>query len=132
MIGILASSVVVLIGLYLVGLASVALFAPARATRFLLGLAGSASAHYLELTIRLAVGCALLLHAPRMAFSGVFVVLGWVLVMTTAGLFAVPWQWHHRFAQQAVPHAIRHLRLVGMASFVFGALVLLAVMLGAA
>ncbi len=132
MTGILATAAVVLTGLYFVALAAVSLLAPDLAARFLLGFAGSASAHYFELVIRLAVGGAFLVHAPRMLFSDVFVVFGWVLVITTVGLFVVPWRWHHRFAQQSVPYAVRHLRLIAIVSLVLGGFVLAAVIRGAA
>ena len=51
MIDLLASGVVSLAGLYLIALAAVALLAPSRARRFLLGFAGSPGAHYLELAL---------------------------------------------------------------------------------
>ena len=65
-----------------------------------------------------------------MLFPGFFIILGWVLVMTTVGLFAVPWQWHRRFARWGVPYATRHLRLLAVASFAFGGFILASVILG--
>jgi len=58
-----------------------------------------------------------------MLFSDLFVIFGWILVVTTIGLFAVPWRWHRRFAQWGVPSAARNLKLVAGASFVFGGFV---------
>lgn len=124
MLDALALAGVLLAGLYFIGLAAAALAAPARAARFLLGFAGSARAHYVELALRLAVGCAFIARAPRMPFESAFAAFGWVLVATSAVLFAVPWQWHRRFAQKAVPQALRHLRLVGLASLALGGFVL--------
>ncbi len=129
MIDMLASILVLLAGFYLVGLAGLLLVSPVRGKQFLGGFASSALTHYLELVIRLIVGVAILLYAPQMLFSGFFVILGWILVVTTASLFAVPWQWHHRFAQWGVPYATRHLRLIAIASFVFGGFVLASVIL---
>jgi hypothetical protein len=120
------AAVVVLAGLHLVGLAVAAFAAPAAASRFLLGLASSAPVHYAELGVRFIVGGALLRHAPHMAMPGVFTVVGWVLVITTAVLLAVPWRWHRRFAERFVPPVVRHTRLLGVASFVLGSLVLAA------
>lgn len=130
MINLIASILVLLTGLYLIGLAVVTFWAPARAMRFLAGLASSAVTHYLELGLRLVAGAAILLSAPQMLFSGFFVVAGWVLVATTAGLAVIPWQWHHRFAQRAVPYATRNLWLVAVASFLLGGFVLASVVLG--
>lgn len=130
MINLFASILVLLTGLYLVGLAAVSLLAPGRASHFLLGLAGSAPAHYLELLLRFVAGGAIVLYAPHMLFSDFFVLFGWTIVITTIALLAVPWQWHQRFARQAVPHAVRNLGLVGIASLAFGGFVLVAVVLG--
>ena len=121
---------VLLSGCYLVGLAVLSFLSPERASRFLLSFASSASAHYLELAVRLLVGGAILLSAPHMLFPGAFVIVGWVLVVTTLGLFAVPWRWHHRFAQWGVPHAVANLQLVAVASFSFGGFVIASVVLG--
>lgn len=128
----LARTAVVLTGLYFIALAVVSLFMPERTSRFLLGFAGSALTHYIELLLRLVVGGALVLHAPRMLFAGAFTVFGWVLLITTACLLVMPWRWHHRFALQAVPRAARHITLVGLTSLVIGGLILAAVARGSA
>lgn len=130
MINLLASTIVWLTGLYLISFALGMLLTPARAKRFLGGFASSAFTHYLELGLRLTAGGAILLYAPQMLFPNFFVIFGWILVVTTVGLFAVPWQWHQRFAQWSVPYATRNLRLVAGASLVFGGFVIASVILG--
>jgi hypothetical protein len=131
MLELLSTAGVYLAGAYLLGLGVVAFVAPALATRFLLGHAGTAAVHYLELLIRAAVGAAFLIHAPSMRFSAVFLGVGWVLLATTAALVAVPWRWHQRFAQRSVPLAVRFLPLIAAASLLMGSLVLLAAADGA-
>lgn len=130
MIDSLVLAVVVLAGLYFISLAVVSLITPARAELFLLGFASSALKHYVELVLRLVVGAAFVIHAPRMQFSGAFAVFGWVLLATTVCLILVPWRLHHRFSQQAVLRATRHTEMIGLASLVFGALILAAVVRG--
>ena len=124
---ILAIAVVVIVGLYFIALGATALLAPAIAKRFLLGFASSPLTHYLELTVRLIVGGALLVQSPRMHFSALLELFGWVLVVTTACLLLIPWQWHHHFARYAVPKAIRYLTLIGLSSIVLGSFVVFAV-----
>lgn len=119
--------VIAMAGLYLLVLGGVALLKPAWATRFLLGFAGSQATHFLELALRLAVGAACVVAAPRLPLSGGFSLFGWVLLVSTAGLLVVPWHWHRRFAQQAVPRAVRYIALIGWASLAAGAFVLVAV-----
>lgn len=125
-----AWSVVMLAGCYLVALGAVALLAPAAAARFLLGFVGSAFLHYLELVVRFIIGAAFLAHAPQMMFPAVFSAVGWMLLITTGCLCLVPWRMHHRFAQRAIPHAVRHLPWVGLASLMFGGAILAAAMRG--
>jgi hypothetical protein len=128
----LTLGIVLLAGLYFVLLAAVALLAPTRAATFLLGFAGTARRHYLELALRSAVGGAFVLQAPQMRFAGAFALFGWTLLLTTVGLVAVPWRWHSSFAHRAVPYATRHLPLIGLASLGLGGLVLVAALAGRA
>lgn len=132
MIEYLALAVVVIVALYFLALGTFAMLVPAFAKRFLLGLATSPWVHYTELLARFIVGIAFLVHAPRMLFAAGFNIFGWLLVVTTAVLLLVPWQWHHRFAQWAVPQAIRYTTLIGLCSFALGGFVLVAVVRGAA
>ncbi|MBT8059422.1 MAG: hypothetical protein KJO33_07500 [Gammaproteobacteria bacterium] len=131
MAAILASTAVALAGIYLIGLATLSVFQPSFASRFLLGFAGSAQAHYAELSARSVVGFALVHQAPSMLFSGFFRIFAWVLLATTAGLLLVPWRWHHRFAQKVVPPAMRYIKLIGVASFLLGAVFLIGLIGGA-
>lgn len=122
----ISQAIVALAGLYFLVLAAVSLFFPAAAGRFLLGFAGSASKHFLELFLRMVVGAAFIVHAPRMFASYVFICFGWLLVGTTTCLLFVPWRWHDRFTRQVVPRALRLLPLVGIVSLAMGAFVLAA------
>lgn len=128
----LALSVVVVTALYFCALAAACLLMPAQAKGFLLGFANSPRAHYAELFIRFLVGGSLVVSAPRMFGSGAFSVFGWVLLATTACLLLLPWRWHHRFAQQAVPRATRYITLIGLSSLALGGLILVAVIRGSA
>lgn len=125
-----AMIVVVLAALYLLALGAASLIVPDRAGRFLLGFAGSAAAHHLEMSLRLVAGAALVLHAPNMLFATAFQFFGWALLITTAGLLLVPWQWHRRFAQQVVPHATRFIAVIGVVSLSIGGFILFAVLRG--
>jgi hypothetical protein len=130
LIHIAALVIVVTAGLFFLVLGYMALLAPSRASRFLLAFAGSPCKHYTELAVRLLVGGAFVLSAPLMAFSSGFNFFGWVILSTTAVLFIVPWRLHHRFAQWAVPAALRFLPLLGSSSLTLGCLVIWAVWRG--
>lgn len=132
MIEALALFIVILSGVYLVALAVVSLLSPGLAIRFLLSFAGTPFAHYLELSLRFVIGGSLVVSAPKMIASGIVGLFGWVMLITTIGLSFLPWRWHQRFAQQAVPRATRYITFIGLCSFTLGMSVLAAVILGSA
>lgn len=126
----LAAATVSGAGIYLVGLGVAALFRPGRAKSFLAGFASSARTHYAELVVRLIVGVALVVSAPRMRVSALVLIFGYVLVATTVGMFAVPWRLHNRFAAWSVPIATRNMPLFALGSIVGGACLLASLLLG--
>lgn len=116
----LATLVIAATGLFFIWLAATCIFRPGTAEAFLLGFATSAAKHYAELGIRITVGTALVMFAQRSPWPVIINLFGWVLIGTTVGLLLVPWRWHHRFAQQAVPKALRYVKVLGIASFGLG------------
>lgn len=124
--------VVGLAGAYLVVLGLGALVVPAKVARFLLGFASTQTLHLAEILSRVIVGASLIIAAPSLSPALPFIVLGWLLLATSAMLLLVPWQWHQRFVSTVVPLANRHIGLVGIASLAVGVLVLMAVFRGLA
>ena len=61
-----------------------------------------------------------------------FWLFGWAIVVSSAVLLCVPWQWHHRLGERfrILPLLIRHLRLYAVGSFALGALLLYGVFAG--
>lgn len=119
----LARLVVLASGLWLIVLAALIVVVPARAAKFLAGFANSARAHYTEQGLRLIVGTAIIVFAPEMRFADVFRVFGWILVLTAIGLVLMPWRWHRRFAQWAIPLAVRRIKLLACGALVLGVLI---------
>lgn len=132
MIQALAIVLVAGVGAFLVALGLAALLRPQLAQSFLLGFAGSPTRHYAELTVRLAIGCALVLASPALPAAAAFSLFGWVLLATTGVMVLVPWHIHRTFAQATVPMALRHLPAIGLASLAAGASTLWAVTLAGA
>ena len=114
-------AIILLVGVYFVTLGAMSLFAPAKAKNFLLGFAGSAIKHYLELTVRLVVGGSIIVQAPHLIYPDALTLFGWILIVTTACLLFIPWKWHRHFAEWAVPIAVSYLPIIGVASFALGA-----------
>lgn len=130
LIEVLALAIVVLAGLYLLALGAASLAVPVQASRFLLGFASTQAVHFAELLLRIVVGAALVLAAPRLFLPSAFDVFGWILIVTTVCLLLVPWRWHRRFAQHVVPTAVRYIKPVGVASLALGGVILAAVLRG--
>ena|ERR1700722_10135928 len=125
-----AAVVVVAFGLLLIVLTGVAFAKPAIAERFLMRFASSARTHYVEQIFRLVIGAALVVLAPAMWKPTMFWLVGWAIVVSSAALMCVPWQWHHRFGERMLPIVVRHLRLYAVGSLAFGALLLYGVFAG--
>lgn len=121
---VLSGAVVTAFGLFLVGLAVVIVVAPSRAERFFRGFASSALTHYTEQAVRLIVGAAIVSFAGSMRHPEVFTLFGWLMLVSTAGLLLIPWQWHHKFSATVMPPVYRHIRLFAVGAFVLGAFVL--------
>ncbi len=124
----LTFAIVLLFSLFLVALGGVSLIAPEKAKAFLLGFATSAFTHYLEMALRLVVGGSILYQAPHLKYSTAFTVFGWMMIATSAVLLLLPWKWHHRFAEKAVPRALRYLPFVGIVSLALGSAVLISLL----
>ncbi|MCA0374667.1 MAG: hypothetical protein LCH84_03290 [Gemmatimonadetes bacterium] len=124
-----ALGVIVGAALYLLALGVSALTRPEIARRFLGGFATTRRLHFIELALRVCVGGALIISAPRLAFGTLLPLFGWVLVTTSVALALVPWRLHQRFAAWSVPRATRHLPLIGIASLVGGVGLVVAIIL---
>jgi len=112
--------ILILAGIYFLLLGIACFFAPATAKRFLMGFAGSAFKHYLEMTIRMVVGIAMVIQAPHLPYAMAFTIFGWTLIGTTAVLFVIPWKWHHRLAEKVLPRVAGSLPLIGVVSIAIG------------
>jgi len=128
----IALAVLSVTGLYFITFGFVSLMRPIQASQFLLGFASSPTKHYGELIARFIVGGSLVVVSSLLFYPLAFSLFGWVLLVTTAGLLIIPWKWHHRFTQRAVPRATRYISLIGVSSIGLGGLLLAAVALGVA
>lgn len=116
----LASVLVLLVAVYFIGLAIFTFARPELAKRFLESFASTQKLHFIEMIVRVVVGTALVYYAPQMKFSGIFTILGWIVIATTVILFFVPWKLHRRFAEWSVRLATERIMLLGLGSFIIG------------
>ncbi len=121
---VLCGIVVVAVGVGLIGVAVMTAVKPQLTERFLRSFASSARAHYTEQAVRMIAGGAIVAFAPSMWYPNLFGGFGWIIIVTTAGLLLIPWQWHHKFGTWAIPLAIRHIGLYAIGTFALGTLLL--------
>ena len=105
---------------FLIGLGIVIIVDPQRAERFLSSYASSARAHYTEQAARLTVGAAMVIFSPSMWYSDLLNLFGWILIITSIGLLLIPWQWHHKFGEWAIPLTLRYMKFYALGAFVLG------------
>jgi hypothetical protein len=127
---VVAAVVVVLFGLSLITFTGVAFAKPARAERFLMAFASSARTHYVEQVFRILIGAALVVLSSTMWQPNLFWLLGWAIVVSSAALICVPWQWHDRLGERLRPMLVRHLKLYAVGALAFGVLLLYGVFAG--
>ena len=120
----LSGVVILFFCLFLIGLAIVIVIKPQRGGQFLSSFASSARAHYTEQIARLIVGIAMVIFAPSMWYSNVLNFFGWILIVTSIGLMLIPWQWHHKYGEWAIPLALRYMKVFALGAFLLGVLVL--------
>ena len=112
--------VVILWGVFLVGLGVTSFIKPDATKAFLLAFAQTRAKHFIEMALRLIVGASMLVQSSRIEFPVVFAIFGWMLVGTTAVLILVPWRWHKAFADKTVPNAVRYISLMGIFALALG------------
>jgi len=130
MVDYLAGVAIVMAGLYLAALGTACLVRPTIAEQFLLAFVGSPFVHFVEMALRILVGAAFVQKAPQLPCDPIFMIAGWVLLLTSIVLLAMPWRWHRQFASQAVPLALRYIKLLGAASIGLGSMLVAAVVFG--
>lgn len=126
----LAAVIVLLSGLWLIGLATAAFAMPERVKDFFGKFASSAFTHFFEMFVRIIAGTAFVIYAPQMKFAVVFTAFGWLLILTTAILLFVPWKLHRRFADRSLPLLTNRMMLFGFVSFSGGLFILVSFFLG--
>lgn len=65
-----------------------------------------------------------MLLSPTMWQTNLFLLLGWAIIISSAALLIMPWQWHYRLAARVLPILVRYMRLYALGMFAFGAFLL--------
>jgi len=120
--------IVVIFGALCIAASVVLILRPTATHAALNWFASTVRAHVIEQAARLLLGASLVLTAPAMWQPVLFLVIGWLIIVTSVALLCLPWRLHHRFARMVMPTVIRQARLYGLCVLAFGSLLLLGVL----
>jgi len=117
--------IVALFGIYMCCTSFIILLKPRKAQAILRKFASTNFINYLEITIRMIVGIALIQCTATCKSPEVFSVFGWFLCITALILYAVPRKWHHSFSLKSA-ELIKpiYFRMISPFAFLFGYFIL--------
>lgn len=90
--------VVILFGIFLIGVGLLMLFAPAKARAYLRKAGSTNFINYFEITVRMIPAAALVLYADFSKYPEVFKIYGGFMLATSLVLYFVPRKLHHNYA----------------------------------
>jgi len=95
---IIAKYIVILFGIFFIGIGILMVVNPEKA-RNILRKAGSTNfINYSEITLRMIPAAALVVYADFSKYPEVFKIFGWFMLVTSFVLYFVPRKLHHRFS----------------------------------
>ena len=98
MITTISQGIVLLTGVWLIGVSLMMLATPRRALRALSAMGGSNAVHFGELGLRLLVGIAFVLAAAMSKAPMAISVIGWFLAASAVTLMILPRRWHSAYS----------------------------------
>lgn len=101
MIIVIAKYIVILFGMFLIGVGFLMLFFPDKARKILRKAGSTNFINYAEITIRIIPAVALILYPDYSKFPLVFKLVGWFMLATSIVLYFVPRKKHHQFSQKS-------------------------------
>lgn len=126
---IIAQSIVIIFGIFLLGVGFLMLLAPARARAILRKAGSTYLINYAEITIRMIPAIGLILYADFSKFPEGFRLFGWFMLLTSFVLYFVPRRIHHGYALKCAD-VLRpfYIRLLSPFSMIFGLAIIYSVL----
>ena len=121
----IAKWVVIFFGIFIIFIGFI-MFINAKKARVTLRKAGSTNfINYMEITTRLIPAIALILYADFSKLPEAFKLLGWIMVLTSLILYAVPIKIHHKFAMKSADMLKPiYFQLISPIAFIIGGLII--------
>lgn len=117
--------VILIFGIFIIFMGFVMLFNPNKARNTLREAGSTNFINYSEITIRLIPAIALILYADFSKFPESFKIFGWIMLITSGVLYAVPRKIHHKFSMKSADYLKPiYFQLISPFAFLFGGLIL--------
>jgi len=117
----IAKWIVILFGVFLIGVGFLMLLKPKKARRILQKAGSTNFINYAEITIRMIPAAGLILYSDFSNYPFPFKVLGWFMLATSLILYFVPRKAHHHFSLKSADILKPlHFQLLSPFSILFG------------
>jgi hypothetical protein len=124
----IAKYIVILFGMFLIGVGLFMLISPARARKYLRKAGSTNLINYAEITIRMIPAAALVISAEVSRFPEIFRLLGWFMITTSIVLYFVPRRIHHNYALRCADILTpTFIRVISPFSMLFGSAIIYSV-----
>lgn len=93
-----AKWIIIVFGIFFIGVGLIMLFAPQKARQILRKAGSTNFINYAEISIRMIPATALILYSDFSKYPEIFKIFGWFMLVTSFILYFVPRQIHHTFS----------------------------------
>lgn len=116
---------IILFGTFIIFIGFVMLIYPEKA-RSILRKAGSTNfINYAEITVRLIPAIALIVYSDFSKFPEPFMIFGWIMLITSIVLYAIPRKMHHKFSMKSADYLKPiYFQVIAPLAFLLGGLIL--------
>lgn len=121
----IAKSILILFGLFLIGVGILMLLKPEKARGILNKAASTTIINYTEIGLRMVPAIALIIYAEYSKYPMVLSIIGWFMALTSVVLFLIPRQWHYKYSQAWTKRLNPiYFQIISPFSMLFGALLI--------
>ena len=117
--------VILIFGVFIIFIGFVMLINPNKASDTLRKAGSTNFINYAEITIRFIPAIALIVYSDFSKFPDAFKTFGWIMLITSVVLYAVPRKIHHKFSMKSADYLKPiYFQLISPFAFLFGGLIL--------
>lgn len=125
---IIAKYIVILFGIFLIGVGFLMLLKPTKAREYIRKAGSTNFINYFEITIRMIPAAGLVIYSEFSKYPEIFNIFGWFMIATSLVLYFVPRRIHHKYALRCADILTPvYIRLSSPFSILFGCAIIYSV-----